>query len=413
MINTKKITKEKAPTNSGSDSEKLGLYLHFPFCLRKCRYCDFASEDQRLERIPAYTEALVKEIALRADQQAERAELQTIYFGGGTPNLFGINNFGKVTQAIREYYLTKNVAEFTVEINPGVLTADFLESLKAEGVNRLSLGAQSYNDDELRTLGRIHKSREIDIAVKQLRQTGFSNFSLDFIYGIPGQTLSSWQKTVEEALRTGAPHLSLYCLSYERGTPLYQAQMNGEIQVIDEELEWQMFQTAHNLLVNAGFRHYEISNFAKPGFEARHNSIYWKGGRYFGFGAAAHSYDGQKRWWNERLIDDYIKALQNNCLPVAGQEKLSLSDRITEAVFLGLRTAEGLDIALLEKFSGIEFAHIYNKLINKIGNNPEQFFSLQDGHLILTTRGWFLCDSITEKILTIIEETKNDNPKSK
>ncbi|HQO74339.1 MAG TPA: oxygen-independent coproporphyrinogen III oxidase, partial [Candidatus Marinimicrobia bacterium] len=163
----------------------------------------------------------------------------------------------------------------------------------------------------------------------------------------------------------------------------------------------------------AGFRHYEISNFAKPGFEARHNSIYWKGGRYFGFGAAAHSYDGQKRWWNKRLIDDYIKALQNNCLPVAGQEKLSLSDRITEAVFLGLRTAEGLDIALLEKFSGIEFAHIYSKLINKIGDNPEQLFALQEGHLILTTRGWFLCDSIIEKILTIIEETKNDNTKSK
>jgi len=413
MINTKIINKDKAPTNSGSDSEKSGLYLHFPFCLQKCRYCDFASEDQRLERIPAYTEALVKEIALRACQQAERAELQTIYFGGGTPNLFGINNFGKVTQAIREHYLTESVAEFTVEINPGVLTADFLEFLKAKGVNRLSLGAQSFNDDELLTLGRIHKSREIDVAIEQLKQTGFSNFSLDFIYGIPEQTLSSWQRTLERALRTSALHISLYCLSYERGTPLYQAQMNGEIKVVDEELEWQMFQTAHNLLVNAGFRHYEISNFAKPGYEAQHNSIYWKGGRYFGFGGAAHSYDGEKRWWNERLIDDYIKTLQNNCLPVAGQEKLSPSDYIIEAVFLGLRTDEGLDIALLEKLSGVEFGHIYSKLINRIGDNPEQLFALQEGHLILTTRGWFLCDSITENILTIIEETKNDNSKSK
>ncbi|HPC36576.1 MAG TPA: radical SAM family heme chaperone HemW [Candidatus Marinimicrobia bacterium] len=407
------MTKERKCPNCDSVPEELGLYLHFPFCLRKCRYCDFPSEDQGLERIPAYTEALVKEITLRAVQQAEQTALQTIYFGGGTPNLFGTKNFRRVIQAIREYYLTEDVDEFTVEINPGALTADFLESLKAEGVNRLSLGAQSFNDDELYTLGRIHSSREIDISVKELKQAGFSNFSLDFIYGIPGQTLASWQETLEKALQTGALHLSLYCLSYEKGTPLYRAQMNGEIQAIDDELEWQMYQTADNLLVKAGFRHYEISNFAKPGFEAQHNSIYWKGGRYLGLGAAAHSYDGKKRWWNERLVNNYIQALQNNRLPIAGQEELSPSDRIIETVFLGLRTVEGLDIMQLEKLTGIEFSSIYDKLVEEIGGNSAQVLTLQNGHLILTARGWFLCDLIIEKILTIIEEIKNDNPKSK
>lgn len=392
-------------------SKKISLYVHFPFCQRKCAYCDFASEDWQLERIPKYSDALIYEMNLVANSLPEQIVVQTIYFGGGTPNLCGIENFRKVTRAIQEYFNTKNITEFTLEINPGNISDKFLTTLKAEGVNRISLGCQSYNDDELQTLGRIHSSREIEETLAQIEQTGFSNISLDFIYGIPGQTLASWQNTLDKAIQTNATHLSLYCLSYEPGTPLYQAKLRGEVQSADEELEWRMYKTAHTMLAQADFRHYEISNWAKPGYSARHNSNYWEGGEYLGLGASAHSFNGKQRWWNERSVDDYIKSLPENHLPIAGREELNHSDKITEALFLGLRTAEGLDIARFEKLTGFKFLPISQELVDKFGGR-EALFIMQNKRLALTPGGWFICDSIIENILSIIEELKHDNPQS-
>lgn len=388
---------------------KISFYIHCPFCVHKCGYCDFASEDWQLERIPAYTDALIREIELRSGEQSDGIELQTLYIGGGTPNLFGEENFRKVMQAVRAHFNCSVLEEFTVEINPGAVTIGFLKTLKREGVNRISLGCQSYNDAELKTLGRIHSTREIDATLDILRQIGFSNFSLDFIYGIPGQTLASWQKTLAKAIQTGATHLSLYCLSYEAGTPLYQARMNGDVQTVDDELEWQMYFLAHELLEQAGFGHYEISNWARPGFESKHNSVYWKGGAYLGLGPAAHSFKGEWRWWNERPVNDYIKALQNDRLPVAEREKLTRSDLITEMLFLGLRTKDGLDVTRFEELSGMEFQPVYQKLLAKTDESGERSVILRNGHLELTPRGWFICDTIIENILTITEESGNGN----
>jgi len=392
-------------------SKEIGLYIHFPFCIRKCAYCDFASEDWQLERIPIYIDALIKEIEIWHKGQRKSYAIRTLYFGGGTPNLIGMDNFQRIMRAIRRHFVTDSLEEFTVEVNLGLNSTVFLEMLRRAGVDRLSLGCQSFNPQELKTLRRIHSVEEIENTLNELEKIGFKDFSLDLIYGIPGQTLTSWQKTLVKALQTGAEHLSLYCLSYEVGTPLYQAKINGKLQVVDEELEWRMYEIAHEMLERAGFRHYEISNWAKPGHKAIHNSIYWKGGEYLGFGAAAHSYDGKRRWWNEGKVDNYIKALQENRLPIEGHEELNNSNQITEMLFLGLRTAEGLNIRRFEKLTGRKFLSIYQKLHSKFCAGDE-LFKVSDRHLILTLRGWFICDSIIEEILKIIEEINNDNPKS-
>jgi len=401
----------KTQLNSPDELGKVSLYIHFPFCRRKCAYCDFASEDWQLERIPAYTTALVKEIELLGAGQRQTMDVRTLYFGGGTPNLIGEENFRKVMQAIRAQFNTDQIEEITVEINPGAITTDFPATLKAEGVNRISLGCQSYDAGELLTLGRIHSTIEIDETLAQLKRNGFSNVSLDFIYGIPGQTPDSWQRTLVKAVQTGAKHLSLYCLSYEAGTPLYQARMNGKVQSISDEQEWQMYAMAHDILKQAGYEHYEISNWARPGFEAKHNSVYWKGGTYLGCGPAAHSFNGEWRWWNERAVDDYLKALQNDRLPVAERERLTRSDRITEMLFLGLRMKAGLDVAGFERLTGIEFRRIFVKLLQKFGPKTESLITLRSGSLTLTPRGWFICDTIIENILAIIEEEKDDYQK--
>jgi len=386
---------------------KISLYIHFPFCLRKCAYCDFASEDWQLERIPAFADALAKEIELFSAGQKKAAALKTIYFGGGSPNLFGEKYFRKVMHTIREHFVTDNVEETTIEINPGAITTDFLNTLKKEGVDRISLGCQSFNTNELQTLGRIHSTSEIANTLSALNRAGFSDYSLDFIYGIPGQTLESWRATLEKALQSGATHLSLYCLSYESGTPICQAQLDGKLKPLEDELEWQMYARAHQILEQAGFIHYEISNWAKPGCEAKHNSVYWKGGAYIGFGPSAHSYDGVQRWWNVCPVDDYIAKIRLDQLPVEGREILGPTERLSEFIFLGLRTQSGLNIAEFEKLSGVDFAAVRKVLHDKLGRSYAKIITVRDGHLQLTLRGWFICDTIVEHILTITEEIKN------
>ncbi len=390
--------------NSAESLEKASLYIHFPFCARKCAYCDFVSEDRRLERIPAYADALIREIEIYGAARGQKTELKTLYFGGGTPNLFGVDNFRKVMRAIRGNFYVEHLEEITVEINPGISVPDFLKILKEEGVNRVSVGCQSFNSDELKTLERIHSIAEITSTLVELERTGFTDFSLDFIYGIPGQTLASWRNTLEQATQTKATHLSLYCLGYESGTPLFEARESGKVQPLEDELEWQMYALAHQILEQAGFVHYEISNWAKPGFMAKHNSVYWKGGAYFGLGPAAHSFDGIQRWWNKSSIDEYIADLRVNQLPVENREALNQKDKITEALFLGLRTMEGLEIGAFERLSGLNFGEIWSGLQVKLPSDKTKLVFIHDGYLRLTPRGWFICDTIIENILTIIEE---------
>ncbi|MCK4297464.1 MAG: radical SAM family heme chaperone HemW [Candidatus Marinimicrobia bacterium] len=389
------------------DSDYLSIYIHFPFCVRKCLYCDFASEDWGLERIDKWTDALILEINLNKEKFISSPKLYTLYIGGGSPNLVGVDNFYRIVKTLNDYFDFDTLREFTVEVNPGGTSIELLNAFKNAGVNRISIGCQSFIDVELKTLGRIHSVDDIVRLLEQVKSVGIPQRNLDLIFGIPGQTIESWKNSLENAILYNVEHLSLYNLIYEEGTPLSDLRSKGIISPLEEEQEWLMYDLAHKMLEKAGFIHYEISNWAKPDYMAVHNSIYWSGGKYLGFGPSAHSFDGENRWWNCRDVDTYINFLKNDELPITGSEKLSVENKKTEYFLLGLRTQTGIEISRFESVTGMEFIDAHKMLIGHLGEKIEGEYGYIDGNYFrLTHRGWFLCDYITGKLLTLIEERK-------
>ncbi len=388
--------------------KKISLYIHFPFCSKKCLYCDFASEDYNLQRQDKWAEALLKEIDLHQRNGIDFRGIKSIYIGGGSPNLISIQNFVKITEKLLECTPFQKPAEFTVEINPVSRDEELIDSFIRNGVNRISVGCQSFHDDELKTLGRIHSSGDIFHTVARLKKAGFRNISLDFIYGIPGQTLDSWRSTLNQALEMEVEHLSLYNLIYEEGTPLYSLRKNNQIKPLDEKIELDMYLVAHEVLQDAGYIHYEISNWAKPGKQAGHNSRYWTGEHYLGLGPSAHSYSGKWRWWNYRDIDKYIELLINGkSLPIEQRELLSGKDQETEFLFLGLRTGNGIYIPRFEEITGVDFESLQSRIIEHFGDRFwNEFAFVEDKCVKLTPRGWFIGDYIVEKMMQFIEEIR-------
>lgn len=387
------------------NSKSLSIYIHVPFCKRKCRYCAFASEDWGFERIDPYIRALTREIDFRSDYLQKYPETLSIYIGGGSPNFLKPDHISSLLRAFQKYIRMDSVKEFTIEVNPGGIGSNLLSRYREAGINRISIGCQSIHDQELKTLGRIHTSANIFDAVKFATDCGFTQRSLDFIYGIPGQTLESWAETLRWAISTGVEHLSLYNLIFEKGTTLNMMREKGKIVPLDEELEWQMYDLAHQMLASAGYLHYEISNWAKPGCQAIHNSVYWNGGKYLGFGAAAHSFDGERRWWNFSAIRDYLRKISDGTFPVESSESLTEANVLTEYVLLRLRTTDGMDFQDLERSTGIASAEFLEKLLDKLQQrNLEQYGRITDDRLVLNHHGWFICDHIIENVLTIIEE---------
>jgi oxygen-independent coproporphyrinogen-3 oxidase len=298
-----------------------------------------------------------------------------------------------------------SLKEFTVELNPGRIQANLLSQFKQSGVDRLSIGVQSFHDQELQTLGRIHSVEDIWQVGELVRQVGFKHLNADLIYGIPGQTLTSWKSSLEQLLLLPVDHVSLYNLSYERGTLLDEWHQKRVIMSLDPELEWQMYGMAHNFLRAAGFRHYEISNWAKPGSESRHNCGYWSGRNYLGLGPAAHSFFNRQRWWNYRSVEKYLKALSGSNFPEAGREQLTNEDREIEYIFLGLRMAQGLSVRKFNNLFLIDFKRLVERLADKIGS--DEYWIFAGDSYKLTLRGWFVCDSITHQMLQLIEEIKH------
>ncbi|PIS28872.1 MAG: coproporphyrinogen III oxidase [Candidatus Marinimicrobia bacterium CG08_land_8_20_14_0_20_45_22] len=387
------------------NSKSLSIYIHIPFCKRKCPYCAFASEDWGFDRINPYIRALTQEIDFLAEFLKTNPETLSIYIGGGTPNFLKPDHISDLLSAFGKYVRMDSVQEFTIEINPNGIGSGLLSRYREAGINRISIGCQSIHDQELKTLGRIHNSKNIFDVVKSANNCGFSQRSMDFIYGIPGQTVESWSETLQWAISTGVEHISLYNLIFEKGTSFYTMLKKGQIIPLDEEIEWQMYDLAHQMLASAGYVHYEISNWAKPGCQAIHNSVYWNGGKYLGFGVAAHSFNGVKRWWNVSAVNDYLRKISDGNLPVENSESLTEANVLNEYVLLRLRTMDGMNFKDLEESTGMASAEILEKLQDKLKQRDlEKYGRMTDNRLVLNHHGWFICDYIIENVLTIIEE---------
>ncbi|MDP6127331.1 MAG: radical SAM family heme chaperone HemW, partial [Dehalococcoidales bacterium] len=315
-------------------------YIHLPFCRSKCPYCSFVSYDHRETDIPRYLSALKRELARRADGE----NVRSIYFGGGTPSLVSAEYMADLMSVIRELFAVDEAAEITAEANPGTIEGEYLRAIRESGVNRLSLGVQSLNDRELALLGRIHTAAEAREAVRQAREAGFDNLSIDLMYGLPGQSLSDWQHSLEEAITMRPEHLSLYALTLEEETPMGKAVSEGCLNELNQDAAADQYELAEDLLAAGGYDHYEISNWAMGGRECRHNLTYWRNLAYLGVGVAAHSCLNGHRLANTASLDKYM--VDSSGESAAGpelDEEISPELELVETAILGLRLSEGID----------------------------------------------------------------------
>lgn len=368
------------------------LYIHYPFCLQRCYYCGFTTNVIDKAMAVRYHEALLTELNLRAEEQTwQDGKLRSIYFGGGTPALMTIDFLTRFLNRIRDCFVYPPNIEVTIETNPGINNSEILQAFHETGINRLSIGAQSFHDDELQLLGRIHRVDDIVRTVKIGRETGFDNISLDLIYGIPGQSVSSFVGSVSAVIDLGIKHLSAYILTIEKGTRFDHMIENGALMEPDSDLAADQYQELCRIMGKAGFKHYELTNFARKDRESRHNQTYWKRMPYLGLGTGAHTFYGNSRCWNLRKTIDYIDRLNSCKIPQEGRELLSLNEELEEQIYLSLRTSDGLDPELAQKASD---SHILENLIIK------GFMIIRNGRFRVPEEHWLLLDEIVLKLLS-------------
>jgi oxygen-independent coproporphyrinogen-3 oxidase len=318
------------------------VYVHVPFCARRCSYCDFAIAVRRVVPVREYVDALAAELELRWGR-APGWELDTLYFGGGTPSRLGAG-LGEAVATVRRHATLASGAEVTAEANPEDVTPEAVAAWTVAGVNRLSLGAQSFDDRALEWMHRVHPADQIRRAVGIAREGGITNFSIDLIFALPAVLDRSWERDLDEALALEPPHVSLYGLTVEPRTPLGRWVERGSVTEAVEERYEAEFLRAHERLAAAGYEHYEVSNYARPGYRSRHNSSYWSGVPYAGLGPSAHEFDGVSRRWNVAAYADWVRRLREDVDPGEGSELLTAENRQAEAVYLGLRTSDGLPL---------------------------------------------------------------------
>ena len=326
-----------------------GLYIHIPFCKSRCIYCGFYSTTLSSTWQNRYVEALCREMEMRGKTTAESGErIETIYLGGGTPSLLTADNLQRLFAAIHQHYDISGLQEVTIECNPDDVTVSFVELLPQLGINRTSLGIQTFSDERLRFLHRRHTAQQAVEAVHRLRQAGIANISIDLMFGFPGQTLDQWLTDIQQATALQPQHISAYSLMIEEGTPLFE-QMQDETwkkKSCDDELSRQMYEAVIDRLAAAGYEHYEISNWCLPGFRSRHNSSYWNQTPYIGIGAAAHSYDGKTRSWNVSDMQQYVESIEQGKRPFSA-EVIDEDTRYNDLITTALRTREGINIDTL------------------------------------------------------------------
>ena len=340
--------------------ETVSLYLHIPFCHTRCHYCDFNTYAGMLPLREPYVRALLTEIgmagALTKLPGGKPRRSRTIFFGGGTPSLLSVSQVSRILDACYDNFAVDEDAEITLEANPGTLSREQLVGLRAAGVNRLSMGAQSFDAELLKTLGRIHSPKDITQAVRDAQAAGFTSINVDFMFGLPGQTMRHWRETIERALDLHIEHLSLYSLIIEEGTPFYTWTHEGRITPGDEDLCADMYEYADERLHAAGYVNYEISNWSLPGFQSRHNLTYWHNLPYIGMGAGAYSSFGGRRFSNVREPAEYIRMLKAQQWPEVESETVDKAQAMSETAFLALRTAQGLHLPTFEQRFALPFA---------------------------------------------------------
>lgn len=358
-----------------------GVYIHIPFCKSRCRYCDFFSTTM-LNRREEYIRALLAEIRNRKD---EINAISTIYFGGGTPSLLAPS---EIKILLSEIGSIEPNSEVTMEANPGDLTLERLMAYQEAGINRLSIGIQSLKTPLLQRIGRRHSAEQAVEAVKMAQDAGFCNISVDLMYGLPGQTLEDWLQDLQEVAQMNIQHVSAYCLTYEEGTPLYQELETGKVKELDDELLNRMQDEAEQILNKVGIIRYEVSNYAKKGFESRHNSSYWTHVPYIGLGAGAHSYDGKRtRSWNSNDLEQYLHGENKET------ETLTDADYFNEQIMLGLRTTKGINI---EEINPFYLKHLQKQMDSYIKCN---WLHQDGGYISAQGDGWHMLNRIIEDIM--------------
>jgi oxygen-independent coproporphyrinogen-3 oxidase len=357
------------------------IYIHIPFCIQKCNYCSFVSFSNKLCEQGKYVEALIKEIS----SSSFEGSIKTIYIGGGTPSLIDISNYKKLFDFIFDkFHISKN-AEITIEANPATGDLKYFSGLKEIGINRLSIGAQSFDDKILKLLNRPHSSQDIKNTVSIAQKAGFENISLDIIYGLPSQTIENMEKDLYECINLGVKHISTYGLKIEDGT-IFAKKVPKNLP--DEDLCADMYLRTIDILSQNNFKHYEISNFAQNSFESKHNINYWKNNSYYAFGLAAHGYVDDKRFANTENFDDYLK----NPFSKEFSKELSPQEILEEGIFLGLRLTDGLNLKEFKACYNIDILTKYKNIIEKY--DELDMLKIQDGKLALTTKGLMLSNSI-------------------
>ncbi|ABO51010.1 putative oxygen-independent coproporphyrinogen III oxidase [Desulforamulus reducens MI-1] len=371
----------------------IGVYIHVPFCVRKCLYCDFTSYPVNREQVSLYLRGLEKEIAYYSESLLLKEKtINTIFVGGGTPTSLMSGQLASILERLDRSFYIANDAEITTEANPGTVNFSYLKDLRAAGFNRLSLGVQSTHQELLNEIGRIHNFEQAKAAVWQARQASFHNINLDLIFGLPKQTVKQWQQSLTEIINLEPQHISCYGLQLEEGTPLTCSIEQGKLEPCQEEDELEMYQLAIRILGSMGYEHYEISNFARPGYQCRHNLLYWHNGEYLGLGPAAHSHLNQVRWGNVGNIEQYASLLKRGDIPREEKTILSVREQMEETVFLGLRMLKGLKLENFRMRFGLPITKVFKKEISRM----EQLglVKLEDGYLKLTEKGLPLANQV-------------------
>ena len=373
-----------------------GIYIHIPFCKRRCIYCDFFSTIQS-EKKPTYIHALCQELEMRKNY-LEGEEIETIYLGGGTPSQLTEKELNEIFTSLYNIYKVKEDAEITLEANPDDLTPEYVSMLHRLPINRISMGIQTFQEETLKLLHRRHTARQAIEAFQRCREAGFRNISIDLMYGLPGETLDTWKEDLQQAIALHPEHISAYHLIYEEGTALWKLRDEHQVEEADEDLSVTLFKTLINELKQAGYQHYEISNFCLPGLHSRHNSSYWTGKKYLGCGPSAHSFNGSSRQWNIASLDNYLKGIASG-KPNYEIEELDLYTRYNDFVITSIRTCWGMSLSRLRSEYGEE---LYRYCLRMAKSHLEQgVLEIEEDTLRLTQEGIFISDGIMSDLLFV------------
>ncbi|MDO8885852.1 radical SAM family heme chaperone HemW [Candidatus Oleimmundimicrobium sp.] len=377
-----------------ADNKPLGLYIHIPFCKQKCNYCDFNSYSGLENFYASYVEAICIEIEKFAQGHEALGEIISIYFGGGTPFILPVNYLNKIYMTCFSSFPVSSEIEITIEANPETITQDKLKRLRAIGFNRLSIGAQAFDNEMLKILGRKHSSEEICKSYSYAKKAGFDNVNLDLIFGIPKQTVNCWSDTLEKAVGLDPEHISAYCLEVHDGTIIHKKIIDGLFDVPEEDIQADMYLKCTAFLNQMGLTQYELSNFAKSGKECKHNLLYWKNENYLGFGAGAHSHLGNWRYKNIDSPIDYVKKLKLSESVLEKCEKLSDNVALSETLFLNLRLLDGINLNEFERKFGFKLLDAYGQQINDLIEKGLLVCPASGENLKLTKRGLFLANEV-------------------